>query len=67
MKPSVKNEVLDYFVREMRERLGTHLKKIILFGSRARDDEIAKYDYDFIPYTGKEIGSAEIQPLIYEC
>ena len=46
MKTGVKDEVLDYFVKEMKERLGTHLKQVILFGSRARGDETEGSDYD---------------------
>ena len=46
MKPGVKDEILDYFIKEMKERLGTHLKQVILFGSRARGDETEGSDYD---------------------
>ena len=48
MESSIKDDILEYFVREMRERLGAHLKQLILFGSRARGDETAEFDYDFL-------------------
>ncbi|MFH0925813.1 MAG: nucleotidyltransferase domain-containing protein [bacterium] len=41
-----KDNVLNYFVYRIREQLGDHLKQIILFGSRARGDEVESSDYD---------------------
>ena len=64
MKPSIKDEVLGYFVKEMRERLGTHLKQIILFGSRARGDETAESDYDCLVVV--EEASRDIKDIIDE-
>ncbi|MBN1991544.1 MAG: nucleotidyltransferase domain-containing protein [Anaerolineae bacterium] len=39
-------EILDLFSEKMREELGSHLKEIILFGSRARGDFAPDSDYD---------------------
>lgn len=40
------NEVIDYLLQETRKRLGTNLKQVILFGSRARGDNVPDSDYD---------------------
>lgn len=40
------DEVTDYFLKEIQKRLGAHLKQIILFGSRARGDDVPDSDYD---------------------
>lgn len=40
------DEVLEHFLREIRKRLGEHLKEVILFGSRARGDNVPGSDYD---------------------
>jgi predicted nucleotidyltransferase len=39
-------EVIDYFLQEVRKRLGARLKQVILFGSRARGDDVPDSDYD---------------------
>jgi predicted nucleotidyltransferase len=39
-------EVIDYFLQEIRRRLGARLKQVILFGSRARGDDVPDSDYD---------------------
>jgi len=45
--PYEKNDpIFDLFLQEMRKQLGTHLKQIILFGSRARGDDVPYSDYD---------------------
>ena len=36
------------FAREVRNRLGVHVRQIILFGSQARGDASERSDYDFI-------------------
>jgi len=46
MKYIKKDEALDSFTRQIRENLGDRLKRIILFGSRARGDEVPDSDYD---------------------
>lgn len=38
--------ILHLFLAQLRERLGHHLKRVILFGSRARGDEQPDSDYD---------------------
>jgi predicted nucleotidyltransferase len=42
------DERLKIFVGELREHFGEHLKRIILFGSRARGDNVEDSDYDFL-------------------
>jgi predicted nucleotidyltransferase len=46
MKHFRKDEVLEYLVCQIRKKLGNHLKQVILFGSRARGDDIQGSDYD---------------------
>jgi len=41
-----RDEVLEHFLKEMRQRLDDHLKQVILFGSRARGDDVPYSDYD---------------------
>ena len=40
------DKLLTLFLQELRNRLGDHLKQVILFGSRARGDSNADSDYD---------------------
>ena len=40
------DKALEQFRRRLRRRLGHHLKEIILFGSRARRDDVPGSDYD---------------------
>jgi predicted nucleotidyltransferase len=40
------DKILDVFIKQMRQRLGSHLKQVILFGSRARGDFDLDSDYD---------------------
>ncbi len=42
------NETLSLLEREMKRRLGDRLRKIILFGSRARGDHEPDSDYDLL-------------------
>jgi len=46
MKNERIDEILDIFLQEIRRQLGTHLKQVILFGSRARGDDVVDSDYD---------------------
>jgi predicted nucleotidyltransferase len=46
MKTKDDKEILDLFLQEMKEKLGHHLKQVILFGSRARGDFSPDSDYD---------------------
>jgi len=39
-------EVLRFFAEGLRQRLGSHLRDLILFGSRARGDADPDSDYD---------------------
>lgn len=46
MKTKPNDKILDLFVQQMRQRLGDHLRQVILFGSRARGDFEPDSDYD---------------------
>jgi len=41
-----KDTILEQFKAEIKSRLGAQLKLIILFGSKARGDDLAGSDYD---------------------
>lgn len=43
-----KDKYLEIFSRTFRDQFGNNLKRIILFGSRARGDYNEESDYDFI-------------------
>ena len=45
---NIKDPAFLAFQTAIRERLGEHLKKIILFGSRARGDDDPESDYDVL-------------------
>jgi predicted nucleotidyltransferase len=40
------DRILNEFIEAINQKFGPHLKKIILFGSRAREDNEADSDYD---------------------
>ncbi len=40
------DQITTLFVQELRNRLGSHLKEAILFGSKARGDDAPDSDYD---------------------
>ncbi len=40
------DKILSLFLLKIKERLGMHLKQVILFGSRARGDYAPDSDYD---------------------
>jgi len=40
------DKILEHFLHEIRSRLGEQLKEVILFGSRARGDNVPGSDYD---------------------
>ncbi len=40
------DQITTLFVQELRNRLGSHLKEAILFGSKARGDDAPESDYD---------------------
>jgi predicted nucleotidyltransferase len=46
MNQERQDEIVDLFLPEMRERLGSHLKQVILFGFRASGDDIPGSEYD---------------------
>jgi predicted nucleotidyltransferase len=47
-KNEQQDRLLLLFASKLRNRLGDHLKKIILYGSRARGDNLPDSDYDCI-------------------
>ena len=46
MAQNVTNGILAQLSHELQSRLGSHLKKIILFGSKARGDDSLDSDFD---------------------
>ena len=42
------NEIVNSFLKQIKEQFGSHLQKIILFGSKARADATPESDYDFL-------------------
>jgi predicted nucleotidyltransferase len=46
MRRSRNDKILKHFIEEIQRRLGKHLRKVILFGSRARGDYSPESDYD---------------------
>jgi len=61
---SRKDKVLQYFLSEIRNRLGKELSHIILFGSRARGDQTAQSDYDCLVVLREP--SSEINDVVDE-
>lgn len=54
MKGSVKQDpVVDFFVTSVRRTLGSHLKQVLLFGSRARGNATPASDYDLLVVVDK--------------
>ncbi len=58
------DDALDYFVKRIREQLGMHLKRVILFGSRARGEETSSSDYDCLVVV--DDASKEVKDIIDE-
>ncbi len=58
------DKILNLFLEEMRQRLGDHLKQVILFGSRARGDFTLDSDYDCLVLVDEV--SPTIKDMIYE-
>lgn len=46
MKYDKQDEALRHFVQQIREQLGNHLKQVIIFGSRARGEDVPGSDCD---------------------
>ena len=54
MKNNYRKDIaLDYFVNKIRKRLGNQIKQFILFGSRARRDNMQDSDYDCLVIVNK--------------
>lgn len=53
IKPDIQHKI-DFFSEAVRKRLGKNVKKIILYGSRARGDYNDGSDYDFIIIVNKK-------------
>lgn len=60
MKPEI-HEKIEFFSAAVRKRLGGNVKKIILYGSRARGDYNDGSDYDFIIIVDKK--NPEVESL----
>ena len=43
-----KDEKLEIFIKKLNQNFGKQVKKIILFGSRAREDSVEFSDYDIL-------------------
>ena len=48
LRPAVPPAVALRYAGEVRKRLGSHVKEVLLFGSHARGDATEESDYDFI-------------------
>jgi hypothetical protein len=46
MNQERKDEIVDLFLPELRQRLGSHLQQVILFGFRAGGDDAPGSEYD---------------------
>ena len=54
MKSTVQNDpVLRFFKASVKRALGTHLRQVLLFGSRARGDATSESDYDLLVVVDK--------------
>jgi len=54
-------EVLRFFADRLRQRLGGHLRELVLFGSRARGDAGPESDYDclvVVDETSRDVNEA---------
>jgi len=58
------DEVLNLFSRTLKSKLGEHLKRLILYGSRARGDPRPDSDYDCLAVV--DAVSPELREAIYE-
>ena len=56
--------ILDQFPKLLKNKLQNHLKKILLFGSRARGDCNDSSDYDFLIIVDKK--DREIEDVVLE-
>ena len=54
--------IIELFPKLLREKLKDHVKKIILFGSKARGDCSNKSDYDFVVIVDKR--TYEIEDIV---
>lgn len=64
MKLPPSEAIPDVFAREVRRRLGTHVKDLRLFGSRARGDAQPYSDYDMLVIVDRR--SPDIRDAILE-
>jgi len=55
------DQVLNLYLKKLRNTFGEHLKQVILFGSRARGQATKESDYDFI------LIFDEVTPQTNEC
>ena len=64
MKLAERDHILEYFLHEIRNRLGVRLKRVILFGSRARGDQHLQSDYDCLVVVDES--SSEMNNVVNE-
>ena len=64
MEREIKNNIIDSFYKELQVKLSDHLKRIMLFGSRARGDETLESDYDCLVVVDE--ASSKIKEIIDE-
>ena len=64
LAPIHDDEVLNLFSRALKSKLGEHLKRLILFGSRARGDSRPDSDYDCLAIV--DAVSPELRDAIYD-
>ena len=70
MAINTKDRVIKDFSRGVREKAGTKLREVVLFGSRARGDHSEHSDYDFLiifdsenPQLREEIRDLEVEMM----
>lgn len=66
MKKNKIDEVTNDFIKIVRNRLKNNLKKVIMFGSRARGDFAEGADYDFLVVVDKR-GKGVLDAILDAC
>jgi predicted nucleotidyltransferase len=59
----ITDQIVQEFARELRQRLGNRIQKIILYGSRARGDYFEGSDFDFVVVVDQKDKDLEEQIL----
>ncbi|MCB1160942.1 MAG: nucleotidyltransferase domain-containing protein, partial [Leptospiraceae bacterium] len=58
------DEIVIFFLNELKKNISENLKNVILYGSRARGDFFKHSDYDFLIILKKK--NLQIKELIYD-